>query len=377
MAGVAIDTMSLPIGANPDKDRSVGYDELGRVVKISDFGDKYVIEIQPPQQKHSAVKSAVRALLDDPSGAVKQTLKGMIDGTWQAVSVPGRALAGETVTNGDALSTAATMFGAGAGMAAPEGALRSGAMRTSMTEAQTTAQKVLDMLKNGEGAQVTDEMMAAADPQYLYTHYDLPMDAASRVDRAKGMGFQIKTPSPQNGKGASLGPASSAFQPTPYGDKAIFHATDADVNAFDNAYLGRNTAANATDYADGSFAKNLATLGHWTSDRPLAGELVASVDMPLTARGNMATAPSLNALDARINKAGGVEAFRASKDGIRVSDEEFGGKSTVVYDPRNIRSQFARFDPRLSHLKNLSAGIAGGIGLMAAQPYCDPYRGAQ
>jgi hypothetical protein len=30
-----------------------------------------------------------------------------------------------------------------------------------------------------------------------------------------------------------------------------------------------------------------------------------------------------------------------------------------VFDPANIRSRFARFDPRLAHLKNLSAGAAG------------------
>ena len=35
-------------------------------------------------------------------------------------------------------------------------------------------------------------------------------------------------------------------------------------------------------------------------------------------------------------------------------------EETLVFDPRNIRSRFARFDPRLSHLANLSAGAAGG-----------------
>lgn len=35
-----------------------------------------------------------------------------------------------------------------------------------------------------------------------------------------------------------------------------------------------------------------------------------------------------------------------------------------IFDPRNIRSRFARFDPRLRHLRNLSAGV-GGLGLLA------------
>ena len=37
----------------------------------------------------------------------------------------------------------------------------------------------------------------------------------------------------------------------------------------------------------------------------------------------------------------------------------------VEYDPANIRSRFARFDPRLAHLRNLSAGV-GGLGLLSS-----------
>ena len=51
------------------------------------------------------------------------------------------------------------------------------------------------------------------------------------------------------------------------------------------------------------------------------------------------------------------EASKAGYDGIRVGDE------TVVFEPKNIRSPEARFDPRLKDLKNLTAG---GAGLVAA-----------
>jgi hypothetical protein len=42
-------------------------------------------------------------------------------------------------------------------------------------------------------------------------------------------------------------------------------------------------------------------------------------------------------------------------------------KSTKVnYNPEDVRSRFARFDPRLSNLKNLSAGLGvAPLGLMA------------
>jgi hypothetical protein len=37
----------------------------------------------------------------------------------------------------------------------------------------------------------------------------------------------------------------------------------------------------------------------------------------------------------------------------------------VSYDPSNLRSRFARFDPEFKHLRNLSAGV-GGVGLLNA-----------
>lgn len=62
----------------------------------------------------------------------------------------------------------------------------------SLSPGQTQAQEVLDLLKDGRGADVTDAMLAAADDQYLFNNYDLPMDEASRVARAREMGFDTK-----------------------------------------------------------------------------------------------------------------------------------------------------------------------------------------
>jgi len=61
----------------------------------------------------------------------------------------------------------------------------------------------------------------------------------------------------------------------------------------------------------------------------------------------------------------------ASTDVYAPNDPDIWGRDAgtwrerVVYDPRNIRSRFARFDPRLSHLANLSAGVAG-VGVAGA-----------
>jgi hypothetical protein len=49
------------------------------------------------------------------------------------------------------------------------------------------------------------------------------------------------------------------------------------------------------------------------------------------------------------------------KRGFMVADEA--GSSIVASPEMPVRSRFARFDPRLSHLRNLSAGL-GGMGLL-------------
>ena len=49
-----------------------------------------------------------------------------------------------------------------------------------------------------------------------------------------------------------------------------------------------------------------------------------------------------------------------------VDDFGWGGSpanNLAIYDPANIRLRSARFDPRLKHLRNLSAGV-GGVGLL-------------
>ena len=51
------------------------------------------------------------------------------------------------------------------------------------------------------------------------------------------------------------------------------------------------------------------------------------------------------------------------------NDRDFYGGSPdvqteyVTFNPANIRSRFARFDPEFKHLRNLSAGV-GGMGLL-------------
>jgi len=247
------------------------------------------------------------------------------------------------------------------------------------------AQEVLDMLASGRGAEVTDEMLDLGDPvqnarlnQYLFNNYDLPMDDASRMARAREMGMDTGLP--------------------------LFHGGAEDFAAFDRANRGKTTSAMSAKRAtwmagDPDVAAGYATFaeggpvqqlmdasyraeadGNWDLAEDLmrqAEELELSGDaaqggnvQSLLARGKRL------AFDAEGEKYDANEyvmmdkvnaAQRGGYDGVQVDNfvdnadySDWREASHVgVFDPANIRSRFARFDPRLAHLRNLSAGAAG------------------
>jgi hypothetical protein len=213
---------------------------------------------------------------------------------------------------------------------------------------ETPAQQVARMLAEGRAAEVTDDMMARVDPQEMWRLYEagatgaeMPMDVASRMSRAQDMGFGT--------------------------DRALYHGTRADFPAFGETTKGRR----AQYFGDGVY----------TADRPYEASSYAGEDgavMPLFTNNN---SPFVEGVDGQP-----ANATQVRPDMIRRNYERQGydGVSLqrgweIVFDPTNIRSQFARFDPRLSHLANLSAGIGGvGIGLnaLALPPQEDPDRQA-
>ena len=113
-------------------------------------------------------------------------------------------------------------------------------------------------------------------------------------------------------------------------DTPAYHATDADILAFDNAKLGTNTAYLTGD----KDAIKSAMRGHWFSDRDLTnkdprGYMFGNVSYPV----KLANPKVIN-------------------------DKEFHSKSFIVKDPDNIRSRFAAFDP---FRRNAATAAAMGV----------------
>ena len=100
-----------------------------------------------------------------------------------------------------ALEAASMVMGIG-GVAGgiPKGAIGSnspfsGVNKTAdLTDAQLDAQKILDMRAEGKASSVPDSLFATADQKYLYDNYPLPMDQASRMQRAKELGYDVDNP---------------------------------------------------------------------------------------------------------------------------------------------------------------------------------------
>jgi len=116
-------------------------------------------------------------------------------------------------------------------------------------------------------------------------------------------------------------------------DTPAYHATDADISAFNNPKLGTNTAYLTGGDED---AIKSAMRGHWFSDRDLTnkdprGYMFGDVSYPV----KLANPKVIN-------------------------DKEFQSKSFIVKDPDNIRSRFAAFDPF-----RRNAAIAAAMGVAA------------
>ena len=202
--------------------------------------------------------------------------------------------------------------------------------------------EVLGLLSSGRADEVTDAMLDMGDSvqnarlnEYLFNNYDLPMDEASRMARA--------------------------------GEIASYHGTDRDFTAFDPRRFGEKdpgwygrgvTSDTDPEVAAGYANYNEAEVGQQIMPLRFGGRYIEWPEGQLpfgNARDSMAGTKDMQAL--------GYSGSKMTNDRDLYGGAPEWGTEYVTFDPSNIRSKFARFDPRLSHLRNLSAGLAG-IGLL-------------
>lgn len=131
-AAIDANMMDIPIDLMAGA-QLVGQDELGNWLYVGSSGATYTVPPvvrREPVQGDPAYKRAYDAITSDPLGVAASIGGGILDSVVSGVTAPGRALAGEPVTMGDVWDTAGLVSVGAAPMAAPEGAIRSGAART-------------------------------------------------------------------------------------------------------------------------------------------------------------------------------------------------------------------------------------------------------
>jgi hypothetical protein len=222
----------------------------------------------------------------------------------------------------------------------------------NLSPAQQQADDILRMLKAGRGSEVTDDMLAAADDAYLFNNYDLPMDEASRMARAQEMGFDYvrrsqSQSSPFNDTDYAMfvesgGDAMGKLDDIEsYGPAMWMGRPDSDVTDFQKDIV-RSIRSRDLQEEYNVTASSLAreanpddivdSAGMW-DDPELAGPVIDDLD-------------------------------RMGIGGLATTD------GLIAWRPENIRSKFARFDPRLSHSANLSAITGSPLAAMGLNlPY--------
>ena len=274
-----------------------------------------------------------------------------------------------------------------------------GLLSTPVSASVRIAKEILNLRAQGRASEVTDEMMDAADPQYMFYNTPLPMDEASRLSRANAAGastdmyhmtdkgfnaFANPSRSGMQGKGvyASSSPESGMDVPRGLGDL---------INKKDGLFVeGTNTMP--LRFTGESFDESIQRLDPFSDEGTAVlkrfglkpnkyyskikgaeeGSDISEQLYDLASRqatkkhGNQITSEWIEELKSSLNS-------RLKKAGYASTEDSYTGNK-MAFNPENVRSKFARFDPQFSNLKNLSASnpvattSAGLLANVTGQP---------
>ena len=270
-----------------------------------------------------------------------------------------------------------------------------GLLTTAASEAQDMAKRILELRAEGRASEVTDEMMAQADPQYMFANTPLPMDEASRMARAEAAGFEggllhgtgadivgvdkDKLGQKQDLLGIGFYSTTSPKRSERYVPKETDPLTEERVFSEGGnviPLLARNTAQ--FDLTKPTGIPNAVKIGKAFEgsdfDVEYRGEgdqvfIKSKTDPQMSVyidsyQDGIATLQKLKDVFGRNNVTNILE--EAGFSGLK-AEEGFGNITNLNYEPTDVRSRFARFDPEFAHLSNLSAANVSPLGGLLAQ----------
>ena len=255
-----------------------------------------------------------------------------------------------------------------------------GLLGTAKKAGVRVAKEILNLRAQGKASEVTDKMMKAADPEYLFNNTPLPMDTYSRINRAEAGGFDTNVPLYHSGN-KEIELIDPNFKASFGGEKGAFYTTtDPDVaNTYGGDFMQQFYGKTPEDaLIVDAHNRGFAELGKETvTSQGILGDVVPqqfdkwsaghrSIGRPEVIHTDMVSAgyPSDTTIFNRLKDEGFYNR-------IDPEDEFYDGTpSTVRADQNatNLRSTSARFDPEFSHLSNILASnpvATTGAGLLS------------
>lgn len=242
---------------------------------------------------------------------------------------------------------------------------------------------ILDLLGSGRADEVTEGMLDLGDPvlnarlnEALWQNYDLPMDYASRMARAEAQGHKGGL---YSGTGDDFTKFNDNSWATTNPDLAYTYAPATGGSVMPLTMRAQRGApvinaggANWNELTPsmregGSQAPYLSDIMTDPEDIEKYGEdLLTTNKFARAARDQGFSGVTFNDM---VDVGGYFNKYFPTEAGAReaqiASLDRAGKPSTVEMRsyPNQVRSAFARFDPRLAHLRNLNAALAGGAGV--------------
>lgn len=320
---------------------------------------------------------------------------------WDRVAALGDMLSG--VGGVVAPLTAVGRLGKPAATALMESLLGGSSLPDPRTEAEAIAKNILELRATGNVDAVTEAMMNAADPQYMYFNTPLPMDAVSRMARAEEMGFDVGR-TRYHGSEADINEVRTDLGDQDRYRTGLFTSTNPDVaDSYVSTSGGmiypmvmrRNDGGAIIDAQGANWNRIPRDAPTYIPSSALAAEFPELAGDKFNTAYDVAPGlyddlfnrgASTNALarqrrfegDSNITFENVVDRGAALKNYLGETEEMARARSVSASMPSDVRvdfygnqvrSPFARFDPEFRNLSNLSAGVAAGaIGASQYDP---------
>lgn len=253
---------------------------------------------------------------------------------------------------------------------------------------------IMGLLKSGRADEVTDEMLDMGDAvqnarlnEYLWNNYDLPMDAASRAERRDALRHKGGL---YSGTGEDFTGFNSQAWATTNPDLAYTYAPSEGgtvmpltMRAKHGAPVIEGGGANwnrltPSMRAGGPMEPYIPGLASKEEAAAYGEDVLRTQDFVNAAKEQGLSGVTFNDI---VDVGGYFNKYYppGPEREAQLASLKRAGQPSVVEArsyPNQVRSAFARFDPRMSHLKNLNAALAAGIfplGLLAAQPNEEQY----